>query len=320
MTEKLLTARALRQARTFVTDHARPLERVRLAHLMGAATEAEVAMAVRDFVTPDGGIGRALESDCRAPEASALGALTALDILRMHGVPGTDPLVALICGWLVANVETDEQNRAIWPFVPPAAQASPHAPWWDQSRPGELALMFNGYVANPGVALTAHLWRFEAAAPGSVPGSLLAQLTAQAIQVAATGIHPDEVNAHDALAHFAAEPAVPQPARAAVTAYLRAVLPERVMGSVTDFASYGIHPLWVAPRPDHPLATAIPRQLTLALDHTIASQEANGSWAPFWDWGGRHPQVWAQAEREWRGVLIVRNIAALQAHGRVDVS
>ena len=111
MTEKLLTARALRQARNFVTDHARPLERVRLAHLMGAATEAEVAMAVRDFVTPDGGIGRALESDCRAPEASALGALTALDILRMHGVPGTDPLVALICGWLVANVETDEQNR-----------------------------------------------------------------------------------------------------------------------------------------------------------------------------------------------------------------
>lgn len=313
----MLSRESLARARDFVDAHARPLERARLAQVLGEAGPEEVSRELAAFRTADGGIGKALECDCRAPEASSLAAVTALDILRMHGVPGDDPFVAEICAWLVAHAETDARGRHVWPFLPPSAQASPHAPWWDQSEPGQLAETFAGFVANPGVAIAAHLWRHEAATPGSIPPDLLDAVTAQAVDVAAAGLAPDEVNAHDALAHFAGEAAVPEQARRRVAGYLRRVLPGRVMSTPGEFAAYGIHPLWIAPTPEHPLADAIAGPVALGLDHTIGCQQPDGSWTPFWTWEGWHPELWREVAREWSGTLVVRNIAALRAHGRL---
>lgn len=266
----VLTPEALDRARHFVGTTARPLERARLTHLVDHGSLDAVADELAAFRADDagGGFGHALESDHRAPVASVLATLTALDILRMHGAPGDHPLVASACRWLVEHVETD---------APVAARGG---------------------------------------IPGNVPADLLAQLGAQAVAVAASGLDEDEVNAHDALAHLAAEPTVPPDVRAPVTRYLAEVLPHRVMAAPADFADYAIHPLWVAPTPSHPLASVIQAQVSVALDHTIATQSADGSWPTFWTWGNQ-PDEWARAEREWRGVLVVRNVHALLAHGRV---
>lgn len=312
-----MSAESVARARAWVAASGRPIDRVRLDQVLGRATPDQVAEALLPYTNPDGGVGHALESDARAPESSTLGALTALDIARMHGVPFDHPVVASVCDWLVRTSMPDAAGRIVWAFLPPEAQASPHAPWWDQSRPGQLAESFNGYVANPGLALTAHLHRRHAAVPNSVPLGLLRQLGEQAVAVAREGFSADEVNAHDAAGHLVGEPAVPEAVRSAVAQYLRQVLPERVMREPADFASYGIHPLWLVPEPDHPLAEVVAQPLTVALDHTVATQQADGSWAPFWDWMGHDPQTWAVAKQEWRGALIVRNIAALKAHGRL---
>ncbi|MCA0438563.1 MAG: hypothetical protein LCH98_19210 [Actinobacteria bacterium] len=313
----LLTPEAVDRARSFVERRARPLERARLAHLLDGGPLAAIADELTAFRSPDGGFGHALESDCRAPESNVLATLTALDILRQHGAPGDHPLVAGACDWLMGAVTRADNGLVVWPFIPPAAQASPHAPWWDQSRPGQLTETFQGFVANPGVALTAHLWRREACTPGAVSPALLDELTDQAVAVIRTGLRANEVNAHDALAHFAGEPAVPEPARAEALAYLSSVLPQRVMRRPEEFGSYGIHPLWVAPQPHHPLAAVLAAPLEVALDHTIASQDPDGSWAPFWDWSGAFPEEAEQAMTEWRGCLVVRNIAAHTAYGRI---
>lgn len=312
-----LTPESIQRARDFVEAHARPLERARLACLLDGAPLEVLAGELGAFQVDGGGFGRALESDCRAPEASVLATLTALDIVRMHGAPGAHPLVAQACAWLVAHVESDGDGRLVWPFLPPAAQSSPHAPWWDQSEPGQLSATFHGFLANPGCALTAHLWRHEAAAPGSVPADLLAQLDRQVLAVVEAGVSPEEVNAHDALAHLVGELSVPGRIRAVTQAYLHQVLPSRVMRRPEQFASYGIHPLWITPEPAHPLSPALVGVVDVALDLTIRAQQEDGSWAPFWDWGGWYPDVWQRAEQEWRGSLIVRNLHALRSHGRV---
>lgn len=313
----MLSSQALTRAREFVDAHGRPLEQVRLRQVLGEVSPEDVAQALLPYQV-DGGFGRALEPDCRAPQPSTLATLTALDVLRTHDVPGDHPLVAQACAWLVREVRDDHEGRAVWRFIPPEAQSSPHAPWWDQASPGQLEETFDGFVANPGTALTAHLWRHEAASPGSVPSDLLERLGEQARAVVAQGVAPDEVNAHDALAHLAGEPAVPAPLRREVTAYLQAVLPGRVMRAPDDFADYGIHPLWVAPTPSHPLAATLSQAVAAALDHTVVTQERDGSWAPFWSWESVDPDAWALAEQEWRGSLVVRNIAALQDHGRIQ--
>ncbi|PFG67640.1 hypothetical protein B0O41_2460 [Propionibacteriaceae bacterium ES.041] len=307
----------VQRARDYVSDHGRPLEQARLQVVLDGASPSAVTEALTAYWTDAGGFGRALESDCRAPEASALATLTGLDIMRAHRVPADDPLVAAACRWLVEQAETDARGRIVWSFLPPSAQASPHAPWWDQSEPGQLAETFRGFVANPGAAILAHLWRHEAAAPGAIPTELLTRVGEQVRQVVAAGIGPNEVNAHDALAHLVGESASPEPLRAEVEDWLVAVVPERVMRTEADYADYGIHPLWVVPAPDHPLAELLADELQTALDRTIASQQPDGSWKPFWDWGSAQADEWAAVESEWRGTLVVRNIQALKDHGRL---
>lgn len=308
---------ALERARSWVDRFARPLEQAELTVLLDDAPVGTIVEALTRYGTPDGAYGHALEPDCRTPAPSVLATLTALDIMRMHGVPGDDPAVARACAWLVGEAMTDPAGRIVWRFIPIEAQRSAHAPWWDQDTPHQLAETYNGFVANPGLALTAHLFRHAEAAPGAVPLGLLSQLAAQAREVATEGLAADEVNAHDAAAHLADEPAVPDAVRSAMTEYLAAVLPTRVMRAQRDFSEYGVHPLWVVPHPDHPLADHLAGPVRTALRHVIDSQDADGSWAPFWSWSGRDPQTWLMAEQEWRGRLVIRNLHALKAFGRL---
>ena len=165
---EMLSREAVDRARAFVGEHGRPLERARFAQVVDGGPLEPVVEELTAFRADGGGFGGALEPDARTPEASVLAALTALDILRMHGAPGDHPLVAEICGWLAEHAEVDPLGRVVWPFLPPAAQSSPHAPWWDQAEPGQLAETFAGFLANPGLALTAHLFRYAAAAPAIV--------------------------------------------------------------------------------------------------------------------------------------------------------
>lgn len=314
-----LTEDALQRARDFVAQHARPLERARFAHLIDGAPVQAVIDKLTEFQVDSGGFGRALEPDVRAPEASVIATLTALDIARMHRVPADHPLVEGACTWLLHQAQADERGRIVWPFLPASAQHSPHAPWWDQSEPGQLADTFSGFLANPGLALTAHLFRYAAAAPGHLDLHLLETLSAQARELAGVGLPPDEVNAHDAAAHLAGELTVPEPLRREWGGYLAWVLPDRIMATPQDFGSYGIHPLWIAPAPTHPLAAVIYSQVMVALDQVIASQREDGSWEPFWDWGGQHPDEWSKARREWQGSLVIRNLDALKNWDRLEV-
>ena len=319
---EMLTSDALDRARSFVLRSGRRLERARFAHLVDGGSLEDVAGELTAFQVEGGGFGGALESDARTPAASVLATLTTLDILRMHGAPGDHPLSAGACAWLVQHAQTNAADQVVWPFLPPQAQAAPHAPWWYQSEPGQLAETFNGFLANPGLAITAHLWRYAAAAPqqaadAGADADLLARLGTQARAIAGAGFAAEEVNAHDAAAHLVGEPAVPDAVRGELLAYLTEVLPQRIMRTEADFTTYGIHPLWVAPSPTHPLARVVAPQVEIALDHVIRTQQADGSWQPFWDWGGWFPQEWEVAAREWQGSLVVRNIAALKAWGRV---
>ena len=320
---EMLSREAVDRARAFVGEHGRPLERARFAQVVDGGPLEPVVEELTAFRADGGGFGGALEPDARTPEASVLAALTALDILRMHGAPGDHPLVAEICGWLADHAEADPLGRVVWPFLPPAAQSSPHAPWWDQAEAGQLAETFAGFLANPGLALTAHLFRHAAAAPAEaaragVDQALLDALSEQALLLAVTGFPAEEVNAHDAAAHLVGEMAVPSGVRESWRTYLESVLPQRIMQREEEFAAYGIHPLWIAPTPDHPLAELVRPQIDLAADQVIASQRPDGSWEPFWDWGGWFPDDWAVARREWQGSLVVRNLAALRAWGRVE--
>ena len=83
------------------------------------------------------------------------------------------------------------------------------------------------------------------------------------------------------------------------------------------WAEYGLAPLGVASSPGSPFAAQFRAELELNLDYLIDQLGDSAYWSPNWTWGGLHPEAWAQAERDWRGVITLNNLCTLKAFGRL---
>lgn len=310
-----LTPEAFARARAFLLERGRPLDAARFRHAFEGGSAADVLDALRTYRTPDGGFGRALEPDVRAPESSVLATGTALEVLHDLGVPASEPLLVGTAGWLREHLHVT-LGGSVWPFLPPEAGAHPHAPWWSQAGPDTLAAAFGGFRVNPRAGIVARLWRW----PELWPEGLLALLTVETRDAVLAGLEPGDVNGHAVAALFAQTPEVPEDHRLPALEYLRDVLPERVAATPEALAGYGLDPLHVAPSPAAPLAPALEDSLAAALTHLLTSQREDGSWAPTWDWGGTFPDAWPEAEAEWRSVRTWEALRALRDWGRVERS
>ncbi|GBF05724.1 hypothetical protein DAERI_050233 [Deinococcus aerius] len=308
-----LSPEAFDRARAFLLERGRPLEAARFRHAFEDGGAGDVLDALRAYQNPDGGFGRALEPDHRAPGSSTLATSQALRVLHDLDVPATEPLLTGAVAWLRSHLQVEEE-ASVWPFLPPEAEAHPHAPWWNQTEPGELARTFGGFRVNPRAEIVALLWHW----PDLLPEGLLSLLIVETRDAVLEGLDPGDVNGHHVAAVFAQTPEVPALHREPVLDYLDDVLPTRVSRTPQDFAAYGINPLAMAPTPASPLARPLEEPLAAALTHLLTSQSGDGSWAPNWSWGGQFPEVWPQAEREWRSVRTLEALLTLRAWGRLE--
>ncbi|QFP75458.1 hypothetical protein [Deinococcus sp. AJ005] len=307
-----LTPEAFARARAFLEEKGRPLDTARFHHAFEGAEMAEVLEALRAYRNEDGGFGQVLEPDCRAPDSSVLATMMALRVLHELEVPAHEPLLTDAVDWLHAHLHTD-LDGSVWPFLPPQAEAHPHAPWWNQSRAGELARTFGGFRVNPRAEIVGRLWHW----PALLPEGLLAQLTIEARDAMLAGLEDGDVNGHAAAAVFAGSLNISDDHRLPVLEYLADVLPGRVQTTPDEFAAHGLNPLMAAPTPEHPLAHALEEPLSAALLHLIASQAEDGSWGPSWNWFGQFPEDWPTAEAEWRSALTLETLLTLKAWGRL---
>lgn len=97
----------LEAAITFVSTHARLLERRRLSVLLGDRSEAAGVQAALDaYRNPDGGYGWGLEPDLRSSTSQPVAAMHALEVLAdIHDV--TSPRPVEICDWLARHSLAD---------------------------------------------------------------------------------------------------------------------------------------------------------------------------------------------------------------------
>lgn len=302
----MITPSGFDRAAAFLRTSARPLERALFEHDFEGAPPNAAEAALGAFRNDDGGFGRALEPDSRAPDSGALATSVALRHLADLGASPDHPLVRGAARWLLDSLDPATGR---WRILPEAARDFPHAPWWDQ-RDGALERTFEHFRLNPAGEVLALLWRF--APDASLDGPSRAFVAA-----VREGVAPHDVNGHLNAVAFAAEPAVPAARRAEVLAVLREVAPARVARTRSDLARYALAPLALAPTPDALLADLLRDDVEMHLDVIEETQDEDGSWAPAWSWGDAFPDVWPQAEREWRGVLTLANLRALRAWGRL---
>ena len=117
---------------------------------------------------------------------------------------------------------------------------------------------------------------------------------------------------------LATTPQVPAVLRDPLLARVRADMLRSVETDPARWGDYVLRPLEVAPAPDSSFADIFPDAIPANLDYLVEMQGDDGAWAPVWSWAPLDAAAWAQAEREWKGVLTLAALRELAAWGRIE--
>lgn len=311
---RLSTERYL-QARAFIYDHGRPLERLLFEHDFERAPVWPVLDSLAEYQNDDGGFGNGLEPDSLTPASGALATSVGLALMARVSAPASHPAVRATYQYLRATI--DPASR-VWRIVPAAAADAPHAPWWEQEG---LEERFNGYRLNPKADIVAQLYALGD--PGLRPwlDELAADVVTTVTEFLSAGAGNEQTGAlemHDLIATVRlldAEGLAP-----ALKAELRTLLAPVAVAAVRSAgAGYGLKALAVAPRPDSELAQVLSEEVQAQLDELIIEQADDGAWWPAWSWGSQvHGAPGARSRLAWAGVLTLEALRSLQAFERID--
>lgn len=303
---KKLTQAAFQRARAFVVTQGRELERRRFEFHFESGSPAAVLDALASYQNDDGGFGHGLEPDLRTTASSAIATTVGFQILREVQAPADHALARKGIEYFLA---TYDESRQVWPIVPPAANAAPHAPWWNYAK---SAATFGQFLVNPRAEIVGYLHDFSA----GVPPILLTTLTGAVL--AHLDSLPDAMEMHDILcaSRLAETNALPNKER--VWEKLARAAAHSVARDAEQLAGYTLKPLWLVSSPESPLAAGLANEVEMNLDFEIEQQGADGSWSPNFSWGGQYPAAWQTAKREWQAKIAVDTLKALKNFGRIE--
>ncbi|MCA9881850.1 MAG: hypothetical protein KC708_02725 [Anaerolineae bacterium] len=302
---KHLTKSAYQKAISYIKNHARPLEKARYAFYFEDGVIADILSALADFQNADGGFGHGLECDLRLADSSVIATTVAFQCFTEFKIPGDHPMVVNACQYLMATYDAAHAN---WPIIPPNISDAPHAPWWAY-RDDRI-----DNLVNPRAEIVGYLNAY----PEHFPATLREQLTQAVVDYLFE--QPDELEMHDLYCYLRLwqSNSLPSDVSARMGTKLNRIVDKTVDRSRDNWQDYSLNPLAVAPGPDSPFAERFREEIDQNLDYIIETQGEDGAWLPNWSWGEQWPDAWAQAQREWGGIITLGNLRTLQSFGRID--
>jgi hypothetical protein len=299
-----LTQTAFEKAKTFITEYARPLERAVFSYYFGEGTAEGIFAGLAEFQNGDGGFGHGLEPDVRLPDSSAMATTIGLQMLREFEASEDRELVKGAMRYLLNTY--DEESQA-WLSVPASVSEYPRAPWWEYDDDPSKCL------ANPRAEIVGYLLDYASLVPGVFRTALLNAVVSHLDDII-DGIEMDELLCYVRLVETQA---LPEDIRGEMLPKLKAAVDRVVVKEPDKWSGYGLKPLMVVSSPDSPFAEVLAEDIQANLDYEIQQQTEEGSWTPNWGWAD-FPDVWRKAEQEWKGVITVANLKALQNFGRIE--
>lgn len=289
------------RAFSWLETEGRALDLAELNWALGNPSDPLLA-ALGHYANPDGGFGNALEPDVRLPGSSVLATTVGLQLLAGCDAARDHPLVA---GALTYLESTFDDESWTWPIVPPNVVDAPRAPWWDPRSPERN-------LVNPRAEIIGYLYRW----PGFFDDDRRDQM---AEELVARLIGCNELQMHDLLTYdrLLGSPGLPSELHQRAWSKFEELALAAIIVELAAWGEYGLTPLTVVKAPDHPLAERLSDAIGLNLDHLMATQQADGSWAPTWSWYGSYPDDWPTAEHDIRSRLTAENLALLTRFGRI---
>ena len=277
-----MTTTAIERALAFINEQGRPLEFAWARHRCAGGPRRDVLDALAAYQNDDGGFGRGLEVDIKAPDSEPFAARLAMLVLISIGAGPSEPVVRRLAGWL----DQAQDDDGCWRF-PPGVFEHPLAPW------------FVGWTfpnLNPALCLAGGATRL-----GIGTDRLQARVRALADRMASS----EEVERGEfyaLLAYLEYFPWIVHPrSDAFVTALAARIERTAREGGYADAEHFFEH----AGPPDGPIAGRLPADLVAAqLDRLQAEQQADGGWLSPYD-------------PAWRSWATASSAVTLQAYGRV---
>jgi hypothetical protein len=286
----------LHAARSFVTTHARILDRRRFQLLLGDVDIDGVLAALDAYRNPDGGFGWGLEPDLRSAESQPAAALHAFEVLA-ETAPTSTPRAAELCDWL-KSVSLPDGGL---PFALPVGDPVGCAPFWAEADPTVSSIQISAVVA----ANAHRVARHDAIVANHPWLATATRYCLDAIRAVDTAPHAYELSFAlqflDAVTDTHTE-------AAALLEHLGRHIPSDGTMRVHGGAEHEmLRPLDFAPDPDRPVRNLFaPAVVAADLDRLVQQQQPDGGWPV--DWMTFSPA----AALEWRGYVTVRAVAILQ--------
>jgi hypothetical protein len=296
----------LANAETFLTTHARLLERGRLELLFEHEGGVErVLSTLAAYRNPDGGFGWGLEPDQRAPSSQPAGAYQGFVVLGEVAeidAAAASPLAVGLCDW----AQTAALPGGALPFSLAGAASPGTAPWWAAGDPTAPSLHITAGIC-------AHAQRVRAHDPALAEHPWLAEATDWCLAQVAARERPGRgyelafvLSLLDAVVDL-------RPQAAAELERMAAFVPASGELPVSEGADdEKLRPLAISPLPDRPLRALMPAgAVARHLEELEREQLPDGGWTV--DFPSSSPA----GAIEWRGIATIDALRLLRANGRL---
>jgi hypothetical protein len=302
-----LSGKAFDASRRFLEGTARPLEHARFQHAFLGGSSEMVLNALGQYQNNDGGFGRALEPDLRAPESSVLCTSIAFQILRMLNASPENALVSSGIRFLMANLDREQCG---WRIIPETAENSPRAPWWYQKGREE---QFAGFSLNPSAEILGYLFDYPAQVGQDVISAVSDRVLRELSNLA-------KIEMHELLCclRLLQTTTLPPDTRDQLYARIEVLMKDAIACDPEQWKGYSLRPLQVVHSPASPFMAGLEAAVATNLDYEIASQNADGSWSVTWSWDDTFPEEWAKTKMEWSGIITLEKLLTLKRFGRIE--
>jgi hypothetical protein len=286
-------------AASFITTHARLLDRRRLDLLLGEGSPDDVLAALDAYRNTDGGYGWALEPDSRSATSQPVAAMHALEVLaEVQDTKSRRPVE--VCDWLAGHTLADGGV----PFGLPHSDTAGSAPHWTGADATVSSLQMTAQLA-----AQAHRLARRRADVADHPWLRAATAYCLTAIDRLTGT-PHAYELMFAIRFLDAAAGRVTPARSVLDRLIRHVVsdgPTPVAGGAEGEA---LHLLDFTPYADAPSRASFSAEAVATdLGRLAGGQRPDGGWTV------DYPTYSPAAALEWRGYVTVQAVAVLRAAG-----
>lgn len=290
------------QARQYMLQRARSLERALFRYEFENGSFTDVLIELSSYQNEDGGFGHGLEPDLRCKESSALATTRALEILRLH--PNHPERNERVLSALQYLEHTYVPERSGWDIIPKEAEQSPRAIWWQYGA-------FKDHWGNPNADIIAYFIDEREL----YPLESLDFLVRYALDY--LNRTSDLKEMHELFCYLRLHERLPKEQASEIREALEAFMDNCISLDPGSREGYGATPLSIMDTPNSPYFPKYRALLPAELDLLIENQGEDGAWEPNWSWY-QFEEVWPSAKEEWKGVMTLNALRTLRNFDRIE--